>query len=311
VQGSRRSSILPLQAKVAEVVGRGNVRRDRVRSRRPQAQTSKECGARRRNFPPAVAGQEPQIEPSQIEPYMGEVSQIARSLWSRLPAGTAELEELEADGFEALVRAVRDYDPSKGPLAHYVVVRCRGAMIDGLRRKMLSTRTQRANGVAEPVVLSLEHEVAEDLRIDELVADPEATTAEDVIESVSTADVCSELAELPRKHRRILFARFIQRRSQSEVAAAEGVSRKTIAQCETRVRRLRKLGESIEERPLTANELKVLRLAAEGATSAESARRLRKASETVKSQRRAIIAKLRARNIINAVAIGYQRGLLR
>ena len=60
-----------------------------------------------------------------------------------------------------------------------------------------------------------------------------------------------------------------------------------------------------------AIELKVLRLAAEGASSEETARRLRKASETVKSQRRAIIAKLRARNIINAVAIGYQRGLLR
>ena len=54
-----------------------------------------------------------------------------------------------------------------------------------------------------------------------------------------------------------------------------------------------------------------LRLAAEGASTEETARRLRKASETVKSQRRAIIAKLRARNIINAVAIGYQRGLLR
>jgi RNA polymerase sigma factor (sigma-70 family) len=243
---------------------------------------------------------------------MGAVRQVARSLRSRLRADSVDLEELEADGFEALVRALRDYDSSKGPLNGYIAVRCRGAMIDGLRRKMLSTRSQRANGVKEPTLLSLEHELGEDLRAAELVADPDAMTAEDVIERVSSAPARSTLADLPQPHRRIVFARFIQSRSQEEVAAAEGVSRKTVAECEDKVRRkLHKFHETSKERPLTAKELNVLRLAAEGASSAETAKQLRKASETVKSQRRAIISKLRARNIINAVAIGYQRGLLR
>ena len=243
---------------------------------------------------------------------MGAVRQVARSLGSRLRADTVDLEELEADGFEALVRALRDYDASKGSLNCYIAVRCRGAMIDGLRRRMLSTRSQRANGVKEPTLLSLEHELGEDLRAAELVADPDAMTAEDVIERVSSAPARSALADLPQPHRRIVFARFIQSRSQEEVAAAEGVSRKTVAECEDKVRRkLHRFNETPKERPLTAKELNVLRLAAEGASSAETAKQLRKASETVKSQRRAIIAKLRARNIINAVAIGYQRGLLR
>jgi RNA polymerase sigma factor (sigma-70 family) len=242
---------------------------------------------------------------------MGAVRQVARSLGSRLRADTVDLEELEADGFEALVRALRDYDPSKGSLNGYIALRCRGAMIDGLRRRMLSTRSQRANGVEEPTLLSLEHELGEDLRVAELVVDPHALTADDVIERVSSASACSELAGLPQPHRRIAFARFIQSRSQEEVAAAEGVSRKTIAECEDKVRRKLHQFDETEERPLTAKELKVLRLAAEGASSVETARRLSKAGETVKSQRRAIIAKLRARNIINAVAIGYQRGLLR
>lgn len=242
---------------------------------------------------------------------MGAVRHVARSLQSRLRTDTVDIEELEADGFEALVRALRDYDPSKGSLKHYIVLRCRGAMIDGLRRRMLSTRTQRANGVKEPVLLSLEQEVAEDMSIAELVADPDAMTAEDVIERVSSTSAYSALAGLPQPHRRIAFARFIQRRSQEEVAMAEGVSRKTVAEREGKVRRKLQFDETPGERPLTAKELNVLRLAAEGASSAETARRLRKARETVKSQRRAIIAKLRARNIINAVAIGYQRGLLR
>ena len=243
---------------------------------------------------------------------MGAVRQVARSLQLRLPANTVDLEELEADGFEALVRALRDYDPSKGSVDHYIVVRCRGAMIDGLRRRMLSTRSQRANGVKEPVLLSLEHQLSEDLRVSEVVSDPNAPTAEDVIERVSSESAWSALAGLPHPLRRIVFARFVQSRSQQEVAMAEGLSRKTVAEYEGKARRqLDQFNGSSAERPLTAKELKVLRLAAEGASSAETARRLRKARETVKSQRRAIIAKLRARNIINAVAIGYQRGLLR
>jgi two-component system, NarL family, response regulator DesR len=242
---------------------------------------------------------------------MGAVRQVARSLRSRLRADTVDLEELEADGFEGLVRALRDYDSSKGSLSNYIVLRCRGAMIDGLRRRMLSTRTQRSNGVDEPLLLSLEQALADDLRIDEVLADPDALTAEDVIERVSSASACSALAGLPKPYRRILFARFVERRSQQDVASAEGVSRKTIAQREIQVRRrLHHLDESAEEQPLTPKELKVLRLAAEGATSAETARRLHKARETVKSQRRAVIAKLRARNMLNAVAIGYKRGLL-
>lgn len=253
----------------------------------------------------SVAGQEPQIEQ-----HMPAVRQIARSLRARLRTDTVDLEELEADGYEALVRAVRDYDPRKGSLRNYVVLRCRCAMIDGLRRRMLSTRTQRANGVREPVLLSLEQEQTHDMRVAELLADPEAMTEEDVIERVSSASTCSALAGLPPPYRRILFARFVQNRSQQDVATAEGISRKSVAQCEVRIRRLAQPDENAEVRPLTAKELKVLRLAAEGASSAETAKQLRKARETVKSQRRAVIAKLRARNIINAVAIGYQRGLL-
>jgi len=268
-------------------------------------------GRRRRTTPNSerqrlVAADEPQIEA-----YMGTVRTMARSLRSRLRIDTVELEELEADGYEGLVRAVNDYDASKGPFVHYVFVRCRGAMIDGLRRRMRSTRTQRANGFQEPLVVSLDATVADGFSIGEVIPDPFATTADEVIERVSSASACSELAALPQRHRRIVFARFLQNRSRRDVAAAQGVSPKTIAKCERQVRhRLHHLEKNPEEQPLTAKELKVLKLAAEGATSAETARRLRKARETVKSQRQAIIAKVRARNIINAVAIGYQLGLL-
>jgi RNA polymerase sigma factor (sigma-70 family) len=253
--------------------------------------------------PEAVALEEPQPEQ-----YMDVVRRLARSLGRRLPAQAIDLEELEADGFEALVRAVRDYDDSKGPLIPYIILRCRGAMVDGLRRKMSTRHSAREKGVK---MLSLEHHMCEGVRLEERVADPHAATADDVIERVSSADLRPELAALPHRCRRIAFARFIQNRSREDVAAAEGISRGTVAQLELRIRRrLVDFGRSEDEAPLTPEELKVLRLAAEGASSDEIARRLRKAYETVKAQRRTIIAKLRARNIVNAVAIGYERGLL-
>ncbi len=92
----------------------------------------------------------------------------------------------------------------------------------------------------------------------------------------------------------------------------EGVSVDRIAQIESRIRRrLRTAARLTETEKLTSKELTVLRLAAEGASAAETAKRLRKAVETVKTQRCTVIAKLHARNITNAVAISYQRGLLR
>jgi len=151
-----------------------------------------------------VAAEEPQLEV-----HMDVVRRIASSLRRRLPPGRAELEELEADGFEALVRALRVYDSSKGPLIPYIVLRCRGAMIDGLRRKTLRSRSDQARGVEGPLLLSLEHELCKGLRIGDLLADPHAATAEDVIERVSTTNLGPELAALSRRCRRIAVARFV------------------------------------------------------------------------------------------------------
>jgi RNA polymerase sigma factor (sigma-70 family) len=240
---------------------------------------------------------------------MDVVRRVARSLCRRLPAETVDLEELEADGFEALVRAERDYDSSKGPLVPYIILRTRGAMIDGLRRRALSRRNGNGQGSKQPLMVSLDHELREGLRVEDVVADPHAATADDVIARVISTE-SPEIAALPQRCRRIAFARFIMGRPREAVAAAEGISCNSVAKVENRIRRdLRAEGE--EEAPLTPKELKVLRLAAEGASSDETAKRLRKAYETVRAQRRVIIAKLRAKNIVNAVAIGYQRGLLR
>jgi DNA-binding CsgD family transcriptional regulator len=61
---------------------------------------------------------------------------------------------------------------------------------------------------------------------------------------------------------------------------------------------------------LTSAELEVLRAAAEGLSARETGERLVKSEHTIITQRKAIAAKLGAKNLSHAVAIAYQRDIL-
>jgi DNA-binding CsgD family transcriptional regulator len=74
---------------------------------------------------------------------------------------------------------------------------------------------------------------------------------------------------------------------------------------------LRAQVERESSRPdLSPSELDVLRDAAAGMTSSESAMHRQKSTETVKSQRKSILIKLGARNMTQAVAVGVGEGLM-
>ena len=70
------------------------------------------------------------------------------------------------------------------------------------------------------------------------------------------------------------------------------------------------LAEILEGQPLNDREAEILAGAAEGETAVETGRRLYLSSETVKSYRKRIIAKLGARNGTHAVALALRSGLL-
>lgn len=70
------------------------------------------------------------------------------------------------------------------------------------------------------------------------------------------------------------------------------------------------LRELIEGDPLTDRELEVLRGAANGEVSKQTASRMFLADETVRAYRKAAMAKLSARNTTHAVAIAIRTGLI-
>lgn len=66
----------------------------------------------------------------------------------------------------------------------------------------------------------------------------------------------------------------------------------------------------LEGQPLSRPELEVLHAAAEGLSAKETAEKLVKSRHTVIAQRRAIQAKLGARNLSHAIALAFQRRVL-
>ena len=68
--------------------------------------------------------------------------------------------------------------------------------------------------------------------------------------------------------------------------------------------------QRLRGRPLSRPELEVLRAAADGLSVEETAELLVKSPHTIVAQRRAVQAKLGARNIAHAVALAYERRAL-
>lgn len=66
----------------------------------------------------------------------------------------------------------------------------------------------------------------------------------------------------------------------------------------------------MESEALTYTELKMLQDAADGYTAPESAEKNYKNVETVKTQRKRILGKLKARNMCHAVKIGIINALI-
>jgi DNA-binding CsgD family transcriptional regulator len=66
------------------------------------------------------------------------------------------------------------------------------------------------------------------------------------------------------------------------------------------------LRRRLHGKPLSGPELEVLRAAADGLSAKETAERLIKSEHTVIAQRRALEAKLGARNLPHAIALAFR-----
>ena len=253
------------------------------------------------------------------------VKRLAQQTYKVAPRGEL-LDDLEGDGFEALVRALDSFDPTRGvPPEGWIALKVRGAMIDGLRRRYpgpYRRRRQRERlGSVEFVSLDTPVGGAEaGLTLEETLTDIAAIPVEEQVEerehlAAKRNRLRSALEKLSKREKRILLLRHVKEMSVAEVAACEGVTEDRVYKIEC-VARVKAGGEdpsaasSSDPSRLSKSELTVLQSAAAGDTILETAKRLRRSSETVKQHRSAVIRKLGARNMYHALSKAYQVGIL-
>jgi DNA-binding CsgD family transcriptional regulator len=158
------------------------------------------------------------------------------------------------------------------------------------------------------------------LTLEETLADVTAIPVDEQVEerdhmAARRSRLSAALEKLSEREKRILVLRHVREMSVAEVAACEGVTEGRIHRIE-RDARIKAGGvassatSSNDPYRLSEIELKVLQSTAAGDTTLETAKRLRRSIQTVKTHRSAVIKKLRARNMCHALAKAYQVGIL-
>jgi RNA polymerase sigma factor (sigma-70 family) len=253
------------------------------------------------------------------------VRSLARQLLKAAPA-TESIDDLEGDGYEALIHALSTFDPDNGAsLASWISLKVRGAMIDGLRRRQPGPYRRREErerlGSVEFVPLDAPVNgggAGAELTLAEVLADREAVPVPELVEerellAVKRRLVRRALDNLTKREQRIMVMRHVEEMSTAEVALCEGLSEGRIHKIE-RFAQIKAAAAALAPAArvdgLSAPELEVLADAAAGATARETAKRLRRSAETIKTHRKAAIEKLGARNMCQAVSTAHRMGIL-
>jgi RNA polymerase sigma factor (sigma-70 family) len=168
---------------------------------------------------------EPQLH-SLVVSNLDLVRRLARRLRRKLPR-YAELEELEADGYVALVEAAQLFDASRGvPFRGYANWRIKWAMLDGMRM-----RNQVRRGQRQPQIQSLSTLVrsgsGSQVTLEQLLEAPQEPGAAK-LEMLDEAERI--LKELTLIERQRLFDIYVHGKQQTEIARQLKISTSAVSQ---------------------------------------------------------------------------------
>jgi RNA polymerase sigma factor FliA len=292
----------------------------------------------------------PTLREQLVLSYTPLVAGIANRVHQRLPPHL-DRQDLVSSGMIGLLAAIDGYDPERSStFAAYAAPRILGAIIDWLRKNDFIPRSARSRGedlqflsLEEPVrTTGADQEQRPSLRetiVDEQARDPQESVVNQ--EAVRTA-----LDALPPREREIVVLHHFADVPLTTLAELIDVTPRRVSAIHSQaITHLQLLlsdapdvgvdgdhrlsvadGDGIpSELPaanveaalngapdaLTAPELDVLRAAAGGMSAEETAERLTKSPGTVRAQRKSVRAKLRARNMAQAVWLACKKGYLR
>jgi RNA polymerase sigma factor FliA len=284
----------------------------------------------------------PRLREQLVLAYTPLVTAIANRVYRRLPPHLDQ-QDLVSSGMVGLLAAVDGFDPERSSMfAAYATPRILGAIIDWLRNNDFLPRSARARG-DDVQFLSLEEPVQSagtdqeqpprlfETIVDDHVRDPQESVVDQ--EALRAA-----LDALPPREREVVVLHHFADVSLTALAEQIGVTPRRIcaihAQAITHLELLltdspeaeangnhgsdppddgipNELPARVGSDALTPPELEVLRAAAEGMSAEETAGRLIKSAGTIRTQRKSVLAKLRARNMAQAVWVACEKGYLR
>lgn len=229
------------------------------------------------------------------------VERLATDIDRRYPSARIERDDLVGTGQVALVEVAGRYDPMKGDFRKYAGSRVRGAMLDAVRSSNLIGPRAHANGT-RVALHSLDAPIGDhgSETLGGTIRDP----GPPVEEIVAHREQLAEVMALPERERETVL-REASGEHQAEIAQTLGVSSSRIGQLSARAKQRLSGDDAPTRATLTHAELEALRGAALGETVEETARRTRRAVDTVKSQRKSAMRRLNASSIAQAVYLAH------
>ncbi len=186
------------------------------------------------------------------------VKKVASKIYSRIPEGIVDFEELVNTGVIGLIKAIDRYDSNRAKFSTYAYIKIRGEILDYLRKLDFLPRSVREK-VKNGEISDLREEIATLISIEEkLFSNSERYSVKDILVSGEPGPeelllreeakevLASAIAELSEKEQLVLQLIFVEELDLKSISEILGVSVSRVSQIKSGA--LKKLKKSLEHR---------------------------------------------------------------
>ncbi len=184
------------------------------------------------------------------------VKKVASKIYSRIPEGIVDFEELVNTGVIGLIKAIDRYDSNRAKFSTYAYIKIRGEILDYLRKLDFLPRSVREK-VKNGEISDLREEIATLISIEEkLFSNSERYLVKDILVSGEPGPeelllreeakevLASAIAELSEKEQLVLQLIFVEELDLKSISEILGVSVSRVSQIKSGA--LKKLKKSLE-----------------------------------------------------------------
>lgn len=182
------------------------------------------------------------------------VRKVASRIYSRIPEGVVEFEDLVNTGVIGLIKAIDNYDSKKAKFSTYAYIKIRGEILDYLRKLDFlprSVREKLKNGAASEIreevisLISIEEKLfgnSERYSLKDVISSEEPEPEELLLKEDAKRILSSAISKLSDKEQLVLQLIFVEELDLKSISEILGVSVSRVSQIKTgALKKLKKL----------------------------------------------------------------------